>query len=273
MNPKTVKRMNREKRGQISSEELNVYRGFATHELIEMLNNSNPQKRTISASILGEKQDVDAIIPLCTAFKREKALYSRMAISEALSQIGVPAISPLLDLLGEIGKNQETELPQKYFNKKSYPLVRDLAARTLVKIGKPATPYLIEVIENGTDYKAQQAIDAIGGIAAKTGDKRGLEALLNVMERNFDNKGNKITLWKTIRALSGFKNSQEAADSLLNIIRSDYDSPIIWEALRSLGNLNVTTPETINLIVSFTNNKNPEIRKSAQKALISLDNL
>ncbi|MDI9586993.1 MAG: HEAT repeat domain-containing protein, partial [Acidobacteriota bacterium] len=84
---------------------------------------------------------------------------------------------------------------------------------------------------------------------------------------------NKITLWKTIRALSGFKNSQEAADSLLNIIRSDYDSPIIWEALRSLGNLNVTTPETINLIVSFTNNKNPEIRKSAQKALISLDNL
>ena len=85
-----------------------------------------------------------------------------MAISEALSQIGVPAISPLLDLLGEIGKNQETELPQKYFNKKSYPLVRDLAARTLVKIGKPATPYLIEVIENGTDYKAQQAIDAIG---------------------------------------------------------------------------------------------------------------
>ena len=86
-----------------------------------MLNNSNPQKRTISASILGEKQDVDAIIPLCTAFKQEKALYSRMAISEALSQIGVPAISPLLDLLGEIGKIRKLNFPRNISTKKVTP--------------------------------------------------------------------------------------------------------------------------------------------------------
>lgn len=237
-----------------------------------MLNYDNPQKRTISASILGERQDKEAIIPLCMAFKREKALYSRIAISEALSQIGDPAVGPLIDLLGKIGKNQETELPQKYFNKKSYPLVRDMAARTLVKIGKPATPYLIEVIENGAEFKAQQAIDAIGGIAAKTGDRRALKILIIRIEGCFYD-GDKITLWKTVRALSGFKNSEEAVDSLIRITMGDFDSPIIWEALRSLGQLEVKTPELMELIIGFTKNDHVEISRAARNAIIGLNKL
>lgn len=236
-----------------------------------MLNYDNPQKRTISASILGERKDTGAIIPLCIAFKREKALYSRIAISEALSQIGDPAVGPLVDLLGKIGKNQETELPHKYFNKKSYPLVRDMAARTLVKIGKTATPELIKILQTEDYFKIQQAIDAIGGIAAKTGDKRALKAIINRMKICFDN-GDKITLWKIVRALSGFKNSQEAVDSLIPIIKGDYASPIVWESLRSLGQLGVKTPEVMELIMLFANNENAEISKAAQNALISLNN-
>lgn len=272
MNSKNVKKINREKRGQISSEELNDYRGLTTQELIEMLKYDNPQKRTISARILGEMQDTEAIIPLCMAFKRERALYSRIAISEALSQIGDPAVGPLTDLLGKIGKNQETELPQKYFNKKSYPLVRDIAARTLVKIGKPATPELIKILQKEDNFKIQQAIDAIGGIAAKTGDRRALNILINKMKRCSDN-GDKITLWKIVRALSGFKYSEEALDSLLPILGSGYDPPIVWEALRTMGQLRIKNPDVLKLIMRFTHNENIEISKSAQQAIIGLNQL
>lgn len=272
MNLKNAKRINREKRGQISGEELNDYRGVATHELIEMLNSDDPQKRTISANILGERQETNAITPLCMAFKREKALYSRIAISEALSQIGDPAIGPLIYLLGKIGKNQETELPQKYFNKKSYPLVRDMAARTLVKIGKPATPDLIKIIQTDDDFKIQQAIDAIGGIAAKTGDKRALNVLLNKMQR-CSVKGDKITLWKIVRALSGFKYSEEALDYLLPILGGGHDLPIVWEALRTISQLRIKNPDVMEIIMRFTYNENTEISKSAQIALNSMNQL
>lgn len=272
MNSKNVKKINREKRGQISREEINDYRGLTTQELIEMLNSNNPQKRTISASILGEMQDTGAIIPLCKAFKQEKALYSRIAISEALSQMGDPAVGPLTDLLGRIGKNQETSLPQKYFNKKSFPLVRDMAARTLVKIGKPATPELIKTIQKADDFKIQQAIDAVGGIAAKTGDRRALSVLINKMERCSDN-GDKITLWKIVRALSGFKYSEEALDSLLLILGSDHDPPIVWEALRTIGQLRIKNSDVIELIMRFNNDENIEISKSAQKAISGLNHL
>jgi HEAT repeat protein len=240
--------------------------------LVGLLKADNPKERTISATILGKRRNENAIIPLSLALKREKALYSRIAMSEALSKIGEPAIGPLVGLLGEIGKNQETELPQKYFNKKSYPLVRDMAARTLVKIGKPATPYLIEVIENGADFKVQQAIDAIGGIAAETGYKRALKVLINRLERSIDN-GDKITLWKIVRALSGFSNSEETVGPLTSLIVSDHHPPIVWEALRSLGQLRVKTPEIIELVKGLTESGNTEISKSARNALINLEKL
>lgn len=272
MNSDERKKGARIKRGQISPEDLKPYLDLQPEPLIGLLGSEDPKERTIAATIMGERPNENMIMPLCTAFTGEKALYSRIAMSEALSKMGKPATRPLIDILGEIGSNQETKLPQKYFNKKSYPLVRDMAARTLVKIGKPATPYLIEVMENGTDFKAQQAIDALGGIAASTGDKRALKMLIDHMERCIGD-GDKVTLWKIVRALSGFKNSEEAVDPLLFIIRNDYDPPIVWEALRSLGQLGVKTPEVIELIVGFTKIENTEISKAACNALINLEKL
>lgn len=280
MNSNEKNKKNREKRGQIFPDDILPYLDFSTESLIKMLRMDNPQERTISAVILGNKGDENAIKPLCTALKNEKSLYSRIAMSEALSQIGEPAACYLIELLGEIGKNQETELPLKYFRKKSFPLVRDMAARTLVRIGKPATPYLMDVLENGNEFKTQQAIDALGAIAAKTGDKRALTALItrmeqiegvNLAERVNDNS--KITLWKIIRALSGFKYSKEAIRPLIVILKNHHDPPIIWEALRSLGQIQIATPELEGIIQSFIENKNHEIRVAAGDALSTLSKI
>ncbi len=269
INPEDKKKMDREKRGQISSEELEAYVEFGAEHLIEMLETENPKKRTIAATILGNKRDEKGILPLCASLKKEKTLYSRIAMSEALGKMGGSAVPPLIKLLGQIGNNQETELPEKYFNKKSFPLARDMAARTIIKIGKQATPYLIEVVEKQDDYTLQQAVDALGGIAAKTGDKSALHVLINGLETHSDNE---ITFWKIVRSLSGFKHSTEALIPLLNILENDYDPAIIWESARTLGQIGINRPDVTLALCKLEKNNHPEIKKAAKNALMILNN-
>lgn len=264
------KRINRQKRGQISSKDLKPYYGYSTEYLIGLLNDNHPQKRTISATILGMRHSEESVLPLVNALKHEKALYSRIAISEALSEIGEPSINSLIELLGEIGNNQETELPQKYFNKKSFPLARDMAARTLVKIGKPATPQLLKILKTENSFKIQQAIDAIGGIAAKTDDKRGLNPLINFLQASVE-ENDKLSVWKTVRALSGFQNCEDAVGPLLSVIESargnEDDFSIIWEAVRSLGQIGVKNSQVLNLLLELSHHQNSEINKASKIAL------
>ncbi|MBI5680427.1 MAG: HEAT repeat domain-containing protein [Methanobacterium sp.] len=271
MTPDDKKKLNRERRGQILPEELDAYVKFQTEHLIEMLSTDNPQKRTIAATILGNRGDENAILPLCTSLKKEKALYSRIAMSETLSKIGEPAVPYLINLLGEIGNNQEKELPKKYFNKKSFPLARDMAARTLVNIGNPATPYLIKTLEIENNFKVQQAIDALGGIAAKTGDQRALIPLIKFIEKmNGQDHHNQITYWKIVRALSGFNNCKCASETLVKVLMDDQTPPIIWEAIRSLGQIGIVSSKINELLSNFKNSSHPEIKKSCENALINL---
>ncbi len=253
------KKIGRKKRGEINKADLTPYLDFSTTQFMEMLENPEAQKRTIAATMLGDKRDTNAIESLAHALKIEKALYSRIAISEALGEMGESAVVPVADLLGQIGSNQETELPKKYFNKKSYPLVRDMAARTLVKIGKPATPYLIEILESEEDiFIKQQAIDALGAIAAKTGDYRALKPIIECFDKivginqediNSEENMDKVTLWKIIRSLSAFKNSKEAAKCLIIVLNSYSDPPLQWESARSLGQIGVSSPEIMQILL------------------------
>jgi FOG: HEAT repeat len=262
--------MDRKKRGQVPPEEIKACLKFKTEHLIGMLDSADPQKRTIAAAVLGDIQDEKSIMPLCAALKGEKALYSRIAVSEALEKMGEDAVQPLIELLGKIGNNQEIELPKKYFNKKSFPLARDMAARTIIKIGKPATPHLIKVVEEQDNYITQQAIDTLGGISAKTGDMRALPVLLNGLESH---SSNKITLWKIIRSLSAFKHSSEALPLLLNILENDPCAAIIWETARTLGQIGINRPDIMDALSKLEKHQHPEIKKAAKNAIINLKNV
>src|SRR5450631_4162108 len=95
--------LDRKRRGQISPEDLKAYAEFSTEHLIKMLDESNSQKRTIAATILGNRIDNKSIITLCAYLKKENALYSRIAMSEALGKMGEASVPPLIKLLGQIG--------------------------------------------------------------------------------------------------------------------------------------------------------------------------
>ncbi|MDR0900751.1 MAG: hypothetical protein LBM26_03735 [Methanobrevibacter sp.] len=222
----------RKKRGQVSKEDISKfneeYIDKANDELIALLKSKDSQKRTLSIYLLGEINDKIAIPYLSQLFLEEKALYTRLAISEVLANFGEDAVPSLINLLGKIGNNQEKSLPEKYFNKKSFPLPRDLATRTLTKVGKIAIPFLIEFLDkkisNINDmeiFRKEQAIDALGAIAYKYGDHRSLNSLEKLGKNELLIKNKKyIIQWKIIRACCGFKNNEKALKILFLILNN-----------------------------------------------------
>ncbi|MDR2967260.1 MAG: HEAT repeat domain-containing protein [Methanobacteriaceae archaeon] len=279
------------RRGKIFDEDLLPFTNLSSKELIPMLKNNNAQKRTIAAKLLGDKGDTESIKPLLDQFVIEKVLYSRIAISESLVKFKENSVPFIIDILGKIGNNQEKELPKKYFNKKSFPLPRDLAGRTLAKMGKIATPFLIEVLDCERkiydDFAKEQAIDAIGAIAHKYNDYRALNSLISLSKKH---ENNKIIQWKIIRALSGFKSNENALKIVIKILNkyypieldeycSTYENSyfeniveIQWEAIRSIGQIGIINNEINEILNSFERNKNIQIQfalKIAKKSLYS----
>lgn len=70
----------------------------------------------------------------------------------------------MVNYLGTIGKNQYKELPEKKINKKSYPLPRDIVARTLAHMGGKVLPELIKLLKSSNVVAIREALNAIGFI-------------------------------------------------------------------------------------------------------------
>ena len=262
----------RKLRGQINQEDLNQFKSLKFNNLIIMLSNKDSQKRTIAGTLLSNDllndllNDIDkeyVITSLANSFKEEKALYSRIAISESLASYGELAVPYLINLLGEIGNNQEKELPKKYFNKKSFPLPRDLASRTLANIGDIATPYLIDVLnDNGnciTNFKKEQALDSIGAIAYKYNDHRAYTSINDLFIKTTSSEDigeeyKKIIVWKITRSLSGFKNNKNALNLVIDILNKFNNvNEIQWEAIRSIGQIGIVNNDVKIILNDFDN--------------------
>lgn len=253
----------RRKRGQINKSDLDGFKNYNIEELINLMNNEEPWKRTVAITLLDEKNEESAVKYLAEKFQDEDALYTRIAISKALANFGEIAVPYLIDLLGKIGNNQEKTLPKKYFNKKSFPLPRDLAARTLSNLGKVSTTYLIELLNKDSSNKEdifikEQAIDAVGRIASKYDDHRALDSLKILSKKH---KTCEIIQWKIARALSGFKKNEKALNLLFNIINEKPPVQIKWEIVRSVGQIGIFNEKTNKLLNSIDEN-NPNLIKS-----------
>ncbi|MFL0196860.1 HEAT repeat domain-containing protein [Clostridium sp. WILCCON 0269] len=262
-NDTVEKSIGRQKRGQVSIEEIERFNEVSVEELKGLLNSKEPKERTIGATLIGKRKCIDLVLVLCSALENEKLLYPRIAISEALGEIGEPTVASLVSLLGKIGNNQEKELPLKYFNKRSYPLPRDIVSRTLIKVGKSAITELINKIKINDGFETQQAIDALGGIVNNTNDKRALSIMLESLDTYSNNK---VTVWKIIRALSGFRFI-EAVIQLMRTYESSNEPAIRWESIRSIGQIGIVTPEVIELLNKASEDVNDEVRKAAKIAL------
>ena len=123
-------------RGYIEDADLTKYLKSSRQELLDFLNDEQPNVRSISAKLLQNYPQPEIIESLCNVLIREKKLYTKIAITETLASFGGVSLPFLIPLLGKIGKNQYRTIPEKEFKKFNYPLPRDIIARTIIKIGE-----------------------------------------------------------------------------------------------------------------------------------------
>lgn len=216
-------------RGYVPMQLFDHYEILNNREMIWMLNSPVAEERTISAQMLGERQEAEAITGLCEALRAEKKLYTKIAICEALVKLGYPAVDYLLPLLGTIGNNQHKVLPANLFEKSSFPLPRDIVARTIAKIGEEALPGLEQLLISGNLVQVLEAIDAVGHIAYYSKNHSSYFAL-NLCLNRFSN--NVMVQWKVIRAFQAFPQTKMYLETIHENIAH---ARICDEAKRSLS--------------------------------------
>jgi hypothetical protein len=103
---------------------------------IELLESKIATERTLGARLLKEDKTKITVEHLIKSLKTEKKLHPKIKICNTLSELNEIAIDPLIMCLAKIGDNQHKKVPENKFLKVGYPLPKDIASRTLIRIGK-----------------------------------------------------------------------------------------------------------------------------------------
>lgn len=226
-------------RGFITAEDLSEYANCDKDKLLEMMNDKKAHRRTAAFKLISKyySEKDELVRLLCEKLMIENKLYTKIAICESLADNGKSSVKIMLDYIGKIGKNQHEEISEKKFNKKSYPLPRDIIARTLCRMGREIMPELIEVIMGTDSVKIREVIDVVGHICFY---ERNDDVLNEIIECYNVNIAEDIIRWKITRALSSFK-SEKSKEKLTVILENEKNVNIIKEAERSLEMLNKKT--------------------------------
>jgi len=226
-------------RGYATIEDINEYIDLNESDLLELLKSKDAYKRTIAINLLSNKKQSDNYIMnlFCNMLLHENKLYTKIELCNGLSKASIESAKIMVDYLGVIGKNQYKELPDKKFNKKSYPLPRDIIARTLTHMGVEVLPELIKILKSNNVVAIREAIDAIGCICfynSKAYNEEVLNDLISCFNEYIEDD---IIRWKIVRAFESF-NTEFIIDMLINIKENDKKEIIRIEAKRSLDIIN-----------------------------------
>lgn len=219
-------------RGFVDELTLSGLGGYSLVKLEEMLKSDEPCDRTIAATGLGLQTNEKALELLILALVTEKKLYTKLAICKAIATFGGKASNRLIAYLGVIGNNQHKVLPLKLFMKKSYPLPRDIVARTLANIGVDALGDLMSCVVSENRTQVLEAIDAIGFISFYHNNDDAFELIIEtfaVYEKD------DLMIWKLLRCLQSF--NQEKAKEILCFYCDSEIEALCFEAKRSLNQL------------------------------------
>lgn len=220
-------------RGYVTEEQISSLRSANYAQLLALLQSPAPTERTIAARLLVHCSSKAVALKLIEALQVETKLYSKIAMTETLAKIGAPALPLLIPLLGRVGTNQHRKLPDKPFKKKSYPLPRDIIARTLIKMGAVAFDALQEVLKSGPREQVLEALDALGHTAFKKLETPHPTAVTDCLQR-FGNDD--LMRWKVYRTLQSFP-TREALQILQNAVNCEQELALVGEAKRSLSQI------------------------------------
>ena len=225
-------------RGMALDDDINMLKNYSLEKLIDCLNNDNAIIRTsASINLMPYINEDNVQNELLMQLSEEKSLYTKIAICETLQHGNINTAEKMTEYLGIIGNNQYKKLPKKISSKKSYPLPRDIIARTLSKMDISIVPALIKILKSNNLIKIYEAVDAFGYICFynKTlQNEKNLEYIIKLMNKY---KGDKLLVWKCITCLSAF-NLDKSKEILNSFINKDSKDILSLEAKRSLSILN-----------------------------------
>lgn len=222
-----------QKRGKPSEEWLFRYRNAKEGVCLLALTSLEPQERSAAAIALSPYTK-HIVIALCNTLKKESCLYTRIAICETLAKGNQETAHWMCPYLGQIGHNQHTSLPERVSLKRSYPLPRDLIARTLGKMDVIVLPELYAVLKHGTFIQKREVLDAIGFLLfyhPEHDQSQAVELILHILYHEQD----EILLWKAIMVC--FALSDQRIKQVLELYTKSEIHLLREEANKSLSQL------------------------------------
>ena len=190
-------------RGMASPEEIAACAVLPREQLTEELHSADPCRRTAAARCMDPNSRTAAGL-LLEQLAQEKCLYTRLAICETLEKGTTETAEIMLPWLGRIGNNQYKALPDKVSAKKSFPLPRDLIARSLARMDTAVFPLLVQLFKTGSVQQISEALDAAGFMVfyhPALATRENAEQILRLLHSHI---GSEIIVWKVLLCLSAF---------------------------------------------------------------------
>ncbi|MDO5852229.1 MAG: hypothetical protein Q4Q23_07055 [Methanobacteriaceae archaeon] len=222
-----------EERGKITNKQIEEDT-HTTKELYNLINSKKPINRTIAIrkltkTELNQPLFTDKILKQLTI---EKKLYTKLEITNTLQQADETTINKMIPLLTKIGNNQYKKPPLKPSKKKTYPLPRDIIARTLGKINPKYLPLLQNVLKQDNIEPISEILDSIG--------------FLTYYNQEIATKENAKLIHETLTKYNE------------NIL-------IQYKAITTLSAYN--DQNTIKILKKYTTNKKEILKKEAERSL------
>lgn len=206
----------------------------AVDPLIVALNSKNSHVRGSAAKALGLIGDKRAIYPLITSLGDE-IMSVRYLATNALVEIGEPAVEMLIDAFEQMGKDIRIEI-----------------ADVLGEIGDTrAVTTLIDAFEEDTRSIGSSCAKALGRI----GDERAVESLLSVIKDE-----NKWFVHNQVIEALGKIRDERAVEPLISVLRSGKSSHAA-DALVEIGK------PSVKQLVAILRDQNWEVRNESARAL------
>ncbi|AUC83808.1 hypothetical protein CW731_00220 [Polaribacter sp. ALD11] len=222
-------------RGFLPLETVTNFENISYDRKIELLTSKIATERTLGARLLNENKTSKTVEHLINALKTETRLYSKIEICNTLFQMEKFSLHPLINSLGKIGNNQHKKVPEKEFLKNSYPLPRDIASRTLIRMRGNVMPELLNALKSKDKRVLSELIDTIGHINFNSRRPRIYESLKSCYQKN---NTEDLIKWKIIRAFSGIDESENFLNVLSTETNNERIKKEIKRSLRLIKNRN-----------------------------------
>lgn len=198
------------KRGFLTSTELESYYIYSKEELLNILNDKQAVKRTAALRILSKLVDINELdVRILKMLTTEKALYTKLEICNILASGNELTIKRMLPYVGKIGRNQYHTIPDRISKKKSYPLPRDIIARTMAKMDPRYFEAIFENLNHKDDIIVAEIIDAVGWQVfyhQELAIEKYYQVVADLLTKYQENE---LMLWKLIICLSSFNQAKE----------------------------------------------------------------